>query len=160
MNSQFPQKTDIASLLEQELGLVSALNQVLERETEALRERDPTTLQRLINDKLDLVQRLEQLGKRRQQWLGNAASTDRWRQLLAARSEGDGSLLEIWRSIEERAGTCRDLNTINEKVLLRTRQSANRLLGLLRGEPVESGVYTPYGQNSGGYRPRSTGIMA
>ncbi len=160
MNPHIPQKTDIASLLEHELILVCALSQLLERETEALRQRDPQALQGLIHEKLDVVQRLEQLSQCRQKWLGHTASADMWRQWLAAHSEGDHQLIDTWQEIEQRAIACRELNTINEKVLMRTRQTANRLLGLLRGEPTENSVYTALGHSAGGYRPQRTGIMA
>lgn len=160
MNQTPPRIDDITAFLQQELGLVDTLCQLLERETEALRSRDSHALQQIIHHKLDLMQALEQLGQRRRQWLGQASGAGLWRQWLAARTGSDEQVLEMWQAVEGRAHRCRELNLVNEKVLHRSRQTVNKLLGIMRGESADGGgTYTAKGI-SRGYSQKGYGIQA
>lgn len=127
----------VSDMLAQDQSDIEQLQQLLEREREALAQRDHSALPELIETK---SQRLSALGKhalQRQNWLRSAGLScdhEGWLHWLdqnpALRSQRDD-----WDALAERFRHCREQNEINGKIIARAQHTLERLLDVMRGQP-------------------------
>lgn len=147
--SPTPDARHVHALLTRQQQLAQALEECLAEETRALREHQLDGLPPLLEQKLALLNELEQTEAQRRAWLPRQDSIDTaWRQCLATLPQGD-ELLTRWQDIATRLRACREQNDVNRRVLGMTQQTVGRLLHILRGQPPENPTYTPQGLDYG-----------
>lgn len=138
----------------------NSLLQLMLDEREALKARDTEHLDRIIEAKVDGLQQLEQSAKQRSEWLlegkpQQALTNEKaWLDIIQAIAPAQEA---NWLQLREKLKECQEQNEINGKVLTRNQQVYQRVLGILRGQPVGGGLYTQGGSKSNSQWQQSIG---
>ena len=138
---------------EQDTPITTQLLDLLQREREALEQRDYDTFQKIIGQKKQLISELELHSLVRQQLLNAAGFTDESNTLDTVDVQAP-TVANAWRHLGEQWKRCQELNDINERIAQRTRLVVSQVLDLLRGQTNQPKLYTSKGnaQASGGGR--------
>jgi len=130
---------ELTELLDSQLGALEAVRDVLDRERDALRDRDVEGLERITADK--------------QERLAAAASFEQHRRELAPDPASMDSLAETpavaerWAKLLDLTRACRDQNEANGRVIRLQQRRVENTLTLLRGSGDQSDLYGPDGGN-------------
>lgn len=125
-----------------DLEAIRAMRELLLQERGALVRRDPEELNRVVQSKMDCLQQLQRNEQERKRVLARHRASD-WTALLVAL---DPALAEPWETLRCSLAEVRELTGVNERIVARTRHSAERLLALLRGQFDPVGVYDRTGK--------------
>ena len=133
-------------------ALIDKLAEVLEQERLALAEQQLERLKTLTQQKLELLAALERNTKTRLDYLkqqGVSADEAGFRRYLASLAEPIAKpLSELWKQVEQQLEACKAANTVNGKVIQRSRQQAHSLLQLMRGPDNVGSVYNQTGNTA------------
>ncbi len=141
--------TNFLSSVIQASELLNQLTTLLEKERHALETSDAQQSQAILPDKTALLKLLEQNAQERGQLLVSSG--------FEANSEGvltfieqlpDSSHREItvrWEELQTQMHNCKDANTVNGKIIHRSRQQIDTLLGLLQGNRNSGKIYNNSG---------------
>lgn len=158
MASQQPQVTnnELEQNIARDIESCETLLQLLHAERDALSERQLDLLEDILQNKAEHLQSLENSALQRAQWLGgNNAGTapleQRWAKLLASQAP---HLQPQWKRLRELLQTCQAENEVNGKMLGRSQQTLNRVLGLMRGQNDAPKLY---GSKKGPKNPEHRG---
>ncbi len=130
-------------LMQQEIDCAERLAAALQREQNALSDRDLVALEQVSLDKPVLLDEMEQRAAAHEGFLTarglppGRAGNKAFLQSLAANAAEHG----IWRRLQSIAGTCRELNQVNGKLVLLSRARTQRALEILRGTPDNAKTY-------------------
>lgn len=135
--------SEIERHITRDIESCKVLLQLLHAERDALRERQLDLLEDILQNKAEHLQSLENSAQQRAQWLGSSGSGGppleyRWNSLLA---EHAPHLQPHWKSLRELLQSCQAENEVNGKMLGRSQQTLNRVLGLLRGQNDSPTLY-------------------
>lgn len=127
--------TQLLELFTQDIGSAEQLLELIERESQALNERDLAQLQSILSAKIPLLALLEQHGKVRSQLLTNLnLSSDRsGLSALAAQSALGPQLLEHGDQLNSLLEQCQSANLRNGRLIRTGQASTSSMLGILRG---------------------------
>jgi flagella synthesis protein FlgN len=126
---------------------------ILNQEQEALKERNVEEVERLLNEKVPILEALENNAKQRQTWAANATSDTsadneaRWAHLLG--SLGSSSIKDKWNALKALYVDVRTQNEVNGKLLSRHQGTLNRLLDIMRGKTASPNLYSATGYSAG-----------
>ncbi len=152
--------TAICDLVDQDLTTGLALLHLLEKEQEALQERDNECLRELLEEKTSLLNTLDAGALQRSEILTDLKQpTDKfaWESLIDAL--GNKDLKERWQSLKETINQCQQLNDVNGKIIARRQQTVQSLLQIIRGEDARQNLYSQSGSTYSTGLGGSTGIQ-
>lgn len=144
IDSEFLLSVDQAS------QLLNNLTELLEKERHALETSNAKMSQELLTEKTTLLQSLEQNAMQRRQLLLS--------QGMEANQEGVVAFFETlpeslsqkikprWETLQSQMQNCKDSNAVNGKIIHRSRQQIDTLLGLLQGNENSGKIYTHSGK--------------
>lgn len=143
-----PNANELEKLLDRDIAQVKHLQKLLENERDALVHHDPEKLQRLVQEKLGVLDQLEK----------NHAETTRLSGAGAGGAVKWGNLLKQFavpaESLQEKCDEYRTLleqveqqNLLNAKIANRLQHSITSLIAILRGAPRQQSLYTPRGNS-------------
>lgn len=138
----------IYPLLRAEYDCAGRLNQLLDAETQALVARDVDAIERLIEDKQNLLQEFETLEAQMQHLLREAGFAGAERPDVEGClnwCDDRGALMRGWRLVLDRIRHAQQQNRINGATLESARRHAQQAVALLRGQVPEVDVYNPAG---------------
>ncbi|HRD65778.1 MAG TPA: flagellar protein FlgN [Candidatus Competibacter sp.] len=127
----------LAMLLREELTAVEWLQQLLQREYDVLKTRDPASLEQVVNEKQACTDRLRKLMADRVDYLQA--------QGIAADAQGLAAYVDtlpvaerigvdqLWTALEKVAEQVRAQNEVNGAVIAASRNHVDRTLAILRG---------------------------
>lgn len=127
----------LAMLLREELTAVEWLQQLLQREYDVLKTRDPASLEQVVNEKQACADRLRKLMADRVDYLQA--------QGIAADAQGLAAYVDtlpvaerigvdqLWTALEKAAEQVRAQNEVNGAVIAASRNHVDRTLAILRG---------------------------
>lgn len=150
--TQFAQSLALSLLLMQQLE-----NAMLE-ETRAIEMRDTDLLRRILDDKQDLIARIETETCRQKQWAEGAqcAFTPAGMMQFFAASECPDAVRNQWSMLRESAARCDRMNQFNARLIDRHRKRIATSLRILSGDDGVSATYNPRGRTeSTGPRSRT-----
>lgn len=139
--------TQLRQMMAQDGDAIARLKQLLLRERELLETRNHDELSAIVEQKSQLVDMLNQNARARQNLLRNLGlTTDAagW-DLFLQRNTLTLPLRDGWQQIVQDFSECQALNDINGKMIARSRQTLDHLLGLLRGKVAAPSLYTAMG---------------
>lgn len=132
----------VEQLIRKDIDTSEQLTALLTREQTALKERAHNTLRELLSEKQTLMAKLESNANQRSRWASFLAERSQltqeqcWERLL---KELNSELLpNLWCEFEEKIKECRRQNDVNGKVISRSQSTLKQLLGVLRGQYIES----------------------
>jgi flagella synthesis protein FlgN len=137
----------------QDISACRNLLQLLEQERDALKARDLTALEDVIQNKSANLQHLEQSAKQRSIWVASQKQPkdsveDTWLALLRTCKP---QVEQTWGELKDLLRECQEQNEINGKLLARNQQVFSRLLSIVRGQDDDSGpLYTAKGGRGAG----------
>lgn len=137
-----PLKTNIDQLLSLDLQHSTRLENVLREERLTLQQRDQQQLSALVEEKEQLLSKLDQSAKLRSQWLqqlGLKASADDWEKLVL--KQQDPSLTDRFQALNDSIKNCRELNEVNGRLIGRSQQTLAKLLNIMRGTQATPQLY-------------------
>ena len=127
----------LTMLLREELAAVEWLQQLLQREYDVLKTRDPASLEQVVNEKQACTDRLRKLMADRVDYLQA--------QGIAADAQGLAAYVDtlpvaerigvdqLWTALEKVAEQVRAQNEVNGAVIAASRNHVDRTLAILRG---------------------------
>lgn len=139
--------TQLRQMMAQDGDAIARLKQLLLRERELLETRNQDELSAIVEQKSQLVDMLNQNARTRQNLLRNlglATDAAGW-DLFLQRNTLTLPLRDGWQQIVRDFSECQALNDINGKLIARSRQTLDHLLGLLRGKVAAPSLYTAMG---------------
>lgn len=137
----------LRQMIAQDTTAVAQLKVLLAQERSLLEQRKQDGLQRIIEQKSELVDVLNGNAKLRQQVLialklpPNAAGWDTFLQ----RNVATQPLRADWTAVVAEFEECQRMNDVNGKMIARSQQTLNHLLGLLRGKVPSPSLYNAQG---------------
>lgn len=134
--------------LNRDLSICNELLRILAEEQKALQERDTEILERVVTDKIPLLEALEQSAAQRQLWAQGAGALDSesWQKLIE--SLNNPKISEAWQQLSERYAQTRKQNEVNGKLLSRHQQTVGKILDVMRGKTAAPTLYTGSGASS------------
>ena len=141
-----------ASSVEEAQEVLSQLNDLLFQEREALKQRDASGVHQLLAKKTSLLEKLEHNGMERNQALHNAgfeANDQGARDYLQQQAPEKMPELGVqWEGLKTALENCQEANTVNGRIIHRSRQQINLLLDIMRGQPDNPRLYTQTGSSA------------
>lgn len=137
----------LRQMIAQDFAAVSQLKQLLVQERSLLEQRKQNELQAIIDQKIALVDQLNTNAKQRQQilnTLGLPTNANGW-DLFLQRNVATQPLRDDWKIVVSEFEECQKMNDINGKMVARSQQTLNHLLGLLRGKGASPSLYNAQG---------------
>lgn len=140
------------SSVDEACQLLDQLALVLAEERLALEQQDAEQTLTLLQQKSDLLARLDNNTQERCQFLisqgfeANESGTLAYFDTLATTSADQHK--SLWTALQGKLEDCKSANSVNGKIVNRSRQQIDRLLGILRGDQDHSGggkIYTHAG---------------
>lgn len=152
------QQTRLESLLVQEEEAAKRLLRSLEEELSALKAHDASALEQAVSQKQDCVERLEATGRQRMDLLNQPAGPADAKAIEQHLQDQDktGNLVQLWRQLQDTASRCQEYNQRNGRLVSAHQDRVARILGILRGQPVKSGLYGPDGSTVSSSDPHTT----
>ncbi|PTS83755.1 flagellar biosynthesis protein FlgN [Pseudomonas sp. HMWF032] len=132
--------TKLLELFNHDIGIAEQLLELINKEFQALSDRDLPYLQALLSEKLPLLGQLDQHGQERSQLLTDLGlSADReGLHTLARSSDHAQALLEHSEQLSTLLERCQAANLRNGRLIRSSQASANSMLGILRGNETPS----------------------
>jgi flagellar biosynthesis protein FlgN len=123
------------------------LESALERESNALAERDLEGLNRAVAEKHQLVQSLERITREQSALLrsGGFAVDGAGMESCLRDWDTDGLMRPVWYRLQDVMARCRRLNQINGGVVETHRRQTEQAIHILRGEDNRTELYDPHG---------------
>lgn len=145
-NSTISQE-QLASHITQDITTCEGLLQLLAAERQALKQRDLELLDNIIEQKSRNLTALEESARLRARWVKATAvpkqsAEQAWQSLL---SGFPSELQERWQTLKNLFVECQVQNDVNGKIIARKQTTYNQMLGLVRGQPSASKLYTAKG---------------
>ena len=132
----------VEQLIRKDIETSKRLATLLTKEQTALKERSHNILRELLSEKQTLMAKLESNANPRSRWAGFLAERSQlsqeqcWARLL---KELNSDLLpNLWQEFEDAIKQCKVQNEVNGKVISRSQSTLKQLLGVLRGQYIES----------------------
>lgn len=150
--------SDIKKHVDHDLSVCAALLSIMEQEQEALKTRDADKVDSLVEQKIPLLERLENSSKLRQTWANNAntpSTEEGWAALIT--ELGDGDIKQNWATLKEQYRKIRTQNEINGKLLSKHQGTVKRMLDILRGNTATPNLYNASGYSSNGAQSNKFG---
>jgi len=132
-----------------DLQCCEALLGILSEEEAALTERNSEQVEKLLEQKVPLLEKLELSMNTRKKWTQNTSfdgSQEAWQAVIIDLK--DSALRDRWQTLQQRYQQVRDQNEINGRLLSRHQHTVTRVLDLLRGKNIAPNLYTASGQSS------------
>jgi len=135
----------LAMLLREELTAVEWLQQLLQREYDVLKTRDPASLEQVVNEKQACTDRLRKLMADRVDYLQAQGIAADAQGLAAYVAQGLAAYVDtlpvaerigvdqLWTALEKVAEQVRAQNEVNGAVIAASRNHVDRTLAILRG---------------------------
>ena len=150
VNPQTAQK--FLQLLKLDLGKTDQLLQYLEAEKSAIEARDFDAYNNLLNSKKQLLIEIESLERERRSMMEQmqfSPDKEGFNEFLNhVPSSWKGRFEDLWSTLSQKLGRCRDLNQINGKILLHAQIATERLMQLMKGVSQNEMVYRPNGRTA------------
>lgn len=144
------QATHIQQMLDADRQSVAKLSELLAREQGLIQSRDLQSLGELIDEKAALISHLDQHARIRHDVLREAglpANARGWDDFLA-QVPGAIALRDGWQQLNQDFAACQTQNEINGRLISRSAQTIDHLLGLLRGQTPSPSLYTAKGNRT------------
>lgn len=146
--------SEVTSILEQEILLVSQFIELLHQEQSCLKQADPELLGQISLDKEPLIKSLNELESKRIRSVGNTgdlsnqASMANW---LAQNSKNKSATVH-WEKLLKLASEAKVLNTLNNQLVQLHLAKTNAALSILTSQPESRLLY-----GSNGHAAHATG---
>src|SRR6187431_1280411 len=139
--------TLLRQMIAQDSTAIAQLKQLLAHEREQLEQRKQDELPRIVEQKAALLDQLNNSAEQRQRilaTLGLPTNAQGW-DLFLQRNTATLPLRDDWKLLVSDFEDCQKMNDINGKMISRSQQTLNHLLGLLRGKVAAPSLYTAQG---------------
>ena len=144
--------TELKSLLTQDLQLTLQLSEVLDKEKSLLRKADAKDIENIAQEKLNILQLVDQNSKLRhqlledQQLLVNAIGM----QSLIAKSPlmHQDELNSLWTELQTQLQICHEKNLVNGTIIAGSQNNTQAFLNQLKGRDANSDLYGPKGEKT------------
>ena len=140
----------VRQLIEQDIQTAKLLSDLLQQEHQILQQRDANQLNRIVAEKQHCMAKLEQSAKQRGGWINflvertGLTPSECWNRLLEELK--DPELKTLWSELQELLNDCKQHNDVNGKIITRGQKTLKQLLGILRGQSMETPkLYTASG---------------
>lgn len=139
----------LMNILDQEKLCLEQVIQLLKTENAAILERDTSAMGSLLDKKLPLLSKLEQLDKQRQQFFEQQTSLPYNQQDFSRFIEQhpSASIRSLWQVIKEQLPECKKQNELNGKIISIRQNNTEQVLQILLGRPMNNDqTYSHLGQ--------------
>ncbi|WP_020209438.1 flagella synthesis protein FlgN [Gilvimarinus chinensis] len=126
------------------------LLQLLEQESETLKQRDSQALADLVNAKSEHISVLEAHSSERSallQSLSLNGDSDGWLSYMNSNPQLK-PLIPAWEDFQRILARCKERNEINGKLIGRSQQTLKRLVNLIKGKPESGELYNAKGNTT------------
>ncbi len=141
----------VQQMIAQDTHTSAQLKELLLQERALLEAREHDPLPGLIEQKDQLLDRLSQSARQRQQLLqslGLNPDNQSWEDLLKSH-KALSPLLDDWHCLQTLFTECQTLNEVNGRMIARSRQTLGKLLNILRGQVGAPQLYNQSGNATG-----------
>ena len=148
----------VNQLITGDIEACKALIALLEREQQALKERNPDELGVILEEKIPHLNLLEQSAQARTQWSQCTTPEEAsaaWLSMLDELNNSD--IKERWQELKDLLKQCQVKNEVNSKMLTRNQKVFGRLLDIMRGQSSSNKLYNATGITSGPARSQIVG---
>ena len=147
------------ALIQEGINILSTLNQLLEREHQALTDRDLNAISEINQEKHTTLELFDKNNQARAACLSEANvpnSKEGIKSILAKLNDAHQTQLfaKQWHLLENTLKEVMDANKRNELILMRQRQSLEQFIGALQGQKPANKLYTAKGA-TGNYTGQS-----
>ncbi|MBU2887265.1 flagellar protein FlgN [Gilvimarinus agarilyticus] len=137
----------VSQMLDNDLAAAKALLELLQRETELLKNRQHTELESTLSVKAEHLNVLDAHARERTSLLlslGLANDSDGWLEYMQS-TPSLTPLITKWQEIQSVITQCNQQNTKNGKLINRSQQTLSRILDLVKGKSAGDNLYNAKG---------------
>ena len=141
----------LADILAQEQQYLIQIMELLKVENEAIIQRDTENMGCLLDQKLPLLSKLEQLDNQRQQLFQQITGISYADKEFSRFIEQHPSktIQQLWQAIKIKLPECKKQNELNGRIISIRQNNTDQILQILLGNPVNNAqTYSPLGQTS------------
>ena len=136
-------------LIDQALALLTQLQDALSQERHALEQNDTELLQASVELKSSLLKQLANNGDKRNRLLqaaGCEISEQGFAAYLTSLPNAEAPpLAQLWQHLQQALQDCKDYNTVNGKIVHRSKQYVDTLINIVGGQDKQPKLYTDTG---------------
>jgi len=139
--------------LKQDISDLSTLRILLDQEKESLKVRDNNLIEKLSQQKSQLVQQIESRSKLKARLIASSGMGTRPGEVESSLNTlNDDELMCLWKESRHKLVDCKEQNSVNGTIISRSLQRTNRLMMIVRGQNKTQNLYGDQGkeQNYGG----------
>lgn len=141
----------LTDILEQEQQCLEQLIQLLKTENTAILEREVNSINHLLDKKLILLSKLDQLDKQRQyffeQQTGISYSHSNFSHFI--KQYPSKTIQTMWKTVKVKLPECKKQNELNGRMINIQKENTDQILQILLGHPVDNTqTYSHLGQTS------------
>lgn len=134
--------TELKTLLNQDLSLLTDLTALLEQEQGALGENDMATLEALVSTKHGILDRIRDNAKEKIRHLVTAGfKPTSGVPSTFLQGLGDEDLSTLWQDVHQAMAQCQGANSINGQIITHLQKRTGRLSEIIRGVNPNQKLY-------------------
>lgn len=139
----------LSSLLQEDLTNISQLEAILQQEREAITRRDTKNINRITQQKKELIQQLDGRAKSKATLLAKSGLGIRPGHVEESlRKLGDAELMTLWQESRSALENCKEKNMTNGLLISRSLQRTNKLMTIIRGQAKAPSLYGQRGKET------------
>ena len=155
-----PSSAALKTGIESDCKTCARLLELLQEERTLLQDKQLEALDKLIQEKAQLLTRLEHSAIARSQWVqqyqrsnpNKAHVDDIFEEITQAQD-----VHKHWQTLKDLYAQCQSTNEANGKIMVRSQATYSRLMTILRGQSQQSSLYTHQGNTGKGAPGQSIG---
>lgn len=141
----------LTSVLQQQQHCLDQVLQLLHSESEAIIKRDIESMGHILDKKLPLLSKIEQLDKQRQQYFSQQTELAYQHKAFShfVEQHCSASIQTIWQTIKDKLAECKTQNELNGRMIAMKKDNTEQILQILLGRPANSPpTYSHLGQTN------------
>lgn len=137
----------LKTLLQEDLNDLAQLNEILQNERSAIKDRSTDSIQKISAEKSSLLKTIEYRAKQKAQLFveaGHAIKAGAFEQAVVAINNTE--LTALWTKVNQALKHCKDQNAVNGTVVSHSLKRVNKLMNIIRGQNNKPNLYGASGR--------------
>ena len=137
----------LKTLLQEDLNDLAQLNEILQNERSALKDRSTDNIKQISSEKSSLLKTIEYRAKQKAQLFveaGHSLKAGAFEKVVIEINNTE--LTSLWEKVNQALRLCKEQNTVNGTVVSHSLKRVNKLMSIIRGQNNKPNLYGASGR--------------
>lgn len=139
----------LKTLLQEDLNELAQLNEILQKERSALKDRSTDDIKQISSEKSAHLKSIEYRAKQKAKLFveaGHPIKTGAFEKAILEMN--DAELNSLWKKVNKALRLCKEQNTVNGTVVSHSLKRVNKLMNIIRGQNNKPNLYGSTGREN------------